>query len=119
MNSDVVLMSRFSLQPSDKTVAYHLGYVDSQNVMWSSLPAYNIEFNSISPGKILLHDLIAEAFKRGIKKFDFGRGSEPYKNWFANDHEIMFNIKTQYCPVKTAPPVWAHPEQLRADPVST
>ena len=94
LKTDVVLMSRLSLSQSDKTVAYHLGYLDSNDVLWSSLPAYNTEFKPVSPGKVLLYNLISEAFNNQVKRFDFGRGSEPYKNWFSNNESVLFNIET-------------------------
>jgi CelD/BcsL family acetyltransferase involved in cellulose biosynthesis len=94
LNSGIVVMSRLAFPRTDRTVAYHFGYRDSRSAIWSSLPAYDTDYNAISPGKILLYELIQESFSNGIAKFDFGRGSEPYKNWFANEQEILFHIKT-------------------------
>lgn len=93
-NKEISTLSRLYLKNSNKTVAYHLGYLDSNKVFWSSMPSYNIEYKPISPGKVLLFNLISECFEKNVIKFDFGRGSEPYKNWFANDENILFNIKT-------------------------
>lgn len=94
LNAESTVLSRLSFKQSDKALAYHLCYLDSNKVLWSSLPAYNTDYSSISPGLVLLHDLIVESFAKGIAKFDFGRGSEPYKNRFANNHVILFNMKT-------------------------
>ena len=75
------------------------------------MPTYDINYKQISPGKVLLYELISEIFSletneeqannaagsllhKNIEKFDFGRGSEPYKNWFSNYEEILFNITT-------------------------
>jgi len=94
MRTDLTTFSRLSLSNLNKTVAYHLGYNDSDNTFWSSMPVYNTDFKPISPGKVLLNELINEVFNRSIKKFDFGRGSEPYKNWFSDNESVLFNIDT-------------------------
>ena len=94
LNTDFSILSRLSLDKSNKTVAYHFGFMDSAKKFWSSMPTYDINYKQISPGKVLLFDLIAENFSRDVEKFDFGRGSEPYKNWFCNYEEVLFNITT-------------------------
>ena len=111
LNTDFSILSRLSLEKSNKTVAYHFGFMDSAKKFWSSMPTYDINYKQISPGKVLLYDLISEIFSLEAKedaengkarslspnnteKFDFGRGSEPYKNWFSNYEEILFNITT-------------------------
>jgi len=94
LNTDFSILSRLSLEKSDKTVAYHFGFVDSAKKFWSSMPTYDINYKQISPGKVLLFDLISQTLSGDIEKFDFGRGSEPYKNWFCNYEEILFNITT-------------------------
>lgn len=94
LNTDFSILSRLSLEKSDKTVAYHFGFMDSAKKFWSSMPTYDINFKQISPGKVLLFDLISEVFSTDVEKFDFGRGSEPYKNWFCNYEEVLFNIMT-------------------------
>ena len=94
LNTDFSILSRLSLEKSDKTVAYHFGFMDSAKKFWSSMPTYDINYKQISPGKVLLYDLITEVFAGNTEKFDFGRGSEPYKNWFCNYEEVLFNITT-------------------------
>lgn len=94
LNTDFSVLSRLSLENSDKTVAYHFGFMDSAKKFWSSMPTYDINYKQISPGKVLLFDLITDIFSGDIEKFDFGRGSEPYKNWFCNYEEVLFNITT-------------------------
>ena len=111
LTTDFSILSRLSLEKSDKTVAYHFGFMDSAKKFWSSMPTYDINYKQISPGKVLLYELISEIFSletneeqannaagsllhKDIEKFDFGRGSEPYKNWFSNYEEILFNITT-------------------------
>lgn len=94
LNTEFCILSRMYLQNSNKTVAYHLGFMDSNNKFWSSMPTYDVNYKQISPGKVLLYDLIGTVFSHETNKFDFGRGSEPYKNWFCNYEEVLFNITT-------------------------
>ena len=94
LNTDFAVLSRLSLEKSDKTVAYHFGFMDSAKKFWSSMPTYDINYKQISPGKVLLYDIISNVFSENVEKFDFGRGSEPYKSWFCNYEEILFNITT-------------------------
>jgi len=94
MKTDLTTFSRLFLPNLNKTVAYHFGYIDSNNTFWSSMPVYNTDYKPISPGKILLNELIIKAFSKNIEKFDFGRGSEPYKNWFSSSASVLFNIET-------------------------
>lgn len=94
LNTDFTVLSRLYLEKSNKTIAFHLGFMDSSKKFWSSMPAYDINYRQISPGKVLLYDLISYVFENNFIKFDFGRGSEPYKNWFCNYEEILFNIST-------------------------
>ncbi len=94
LHSEATVLSRLSFHRRGKAVAFHFGYLDSNKVLWSSLPSYDTDYHDISPGKVLLYDLIFYSFGKGIAKFDFGRGSEPYKSTFANNHVILFNMKT-------------------------
>lgn len=50
---------------------------------------YNIEFDKFSPGSVLLWEIIEDCIENGIKRFDFLKGSEPYKyRWGAADVQI-------------------------------
>jgi len=94
LNTNFCILSRLSLENSNKTVAYHLGFADSDGKFCSSMPTYDINFKKISPGKVLLYNIIYKLKQDEIKVFDFGRGSEPYKNWFCTGEDILFNIST-------------------------
>lgn len=79
----------------DVAIAYHFGYIDSKNTMHSFIPAYSKEYENLSPGKLLLFHIIESAQKHGLKKFDFGRGAEGYKYWFATDDTILLHLYTK------------------------
>lgn len=96
VNTSLITFSRLSLKNQNKSVAFHAGYLDSDNVFWSGMPVYDTDFKAISPGKVLLNDLISETFNKDVEKFDFGRGSEAYKSWFAKEEAILFNVETYH-----------------------
>ena len=91
-NTNLAVISRLSIK--DKTVAYHLAYKDSNNILNSAIPSYSNEYNDISPGKVLLYEILNYSKDNGDKYFDFGRGAEEYKYWFSNNSSILFHIQT-------------------------
>jgi len=90
--TNLVVLSKLAL--GNKTVAYHLGYKDSKNILNSAIPAYSNKYNNISPGKVLIYEIVNYLKVNGYQIFDFGRGAEEYKYWFANDSTILFHINT-------------------------
>ena len=88
----LVVISKLSIQ--NQTVAYHLAYKDSNNILNSAIPAYSKKYNDISPGKVLLYEILNYCKNNKDKAFDFGRGAEGYKYWFSNESNVLFNLKT-------------------------
>jgi len=66
------------LRLNDRIIAYYLGF-RYNNVVYFWNTGYDPEFSEVSPGKLLLHYWIAEAFAGGYREFDFMVGEEPYK----------------------------------------
>lgn len=94
LNTNLIVLSRLSLIESNTSIAYHLGYRDSNNELTSSVPSYNKDYKKYSPGKILLYELIINLQQRGLKSFDFGRGAEFYKYLFSNQDTVLIHVKT-------------------------
>jgi len=90
--TDLTVISGLYL--NDKIIAYHFGYLDSNNTLNSAIPSYSNEYNDISPGKVLLYELLEYNKENNSKVFDFGRGAEEYKYWFSNESAILFNLIT-------------------------
>jgi len=90
--TDLVILSKLSIK--NNTVAFNLLYKSSNKILSSAIPCYNDEFNDISPGKVLLYEILEYCKLKGDKVFDFGRGAEEYKYWFATDSSVLFHIKT-------------------------
>jgi CelD/BcsL family acetyltransferase involved in cellulose biosynthesis len=63
---------------NEKIIAYYLGFV-YDNVVYFWNTGFDPEFSKMSPGKLLLHHWIKDAFEAGYKEFDFMVGEEPYK----------------------------------------
>ncbi|MFA6988699.1 MAG: GNAT family N-acetyltransferase [Candidatus Gastranaerophilaceae bacterium] len=98
LNNDDLIISRLSISTTNETAAYCIGYInkkdESSTTYNASIATYNANFKKYAPGKILYFELITSAFQKGITKFGFGRGSEPYKRNFASDEQILFNLET-------------------------
>jgi len=90
--TDLVVLSRLDIK--NETVAYHLGYKDSNGILNSAIPSYSNKYNDISPGKVLLYEVLKDCKDKNDEVFDFGRGAEEYKYWFSNESSILFHITT-------------------------
>lgn len=62
----------------DQIAAMHFG-VRCRNVLHSWFPVYNPELSAFSPGFNLVLQILEEAPRQGVTRFDFGRGEEDYK----------------------------------------
>ena len=51
---------------------------------------FSEKYNSFSPGKLLIHELIKWSRKNNISIFDFGIGEEVYKKYWSNDFMKIF-----------------------------
>jgi len=92
-NTSLVVLSRLYIK--NETVAYHLGYKDSNEILNSAIPSFSNKYNDISPGKVLLYEVLKDCKDNNDEVFDFGRGAEEYKYWFSNESSILFHITTQ------------------------
>ena len=54
---------------------------------------FDIELAALSPGIVLLAHVIREALERGVARFDFLRGEEPYKLGFGARPEDLYRIQ--------------------------
>ncbi|KIM04011.1 MAG: hypothetical protein KN64_09955 [Sulfurovum sp. AS07-7] len=80
------------LSAGDTILAYHLGFVDSRNHFTSMIPVYNTNFRDLSLGKYMLFKMVEWVQLNKIEVFDFGRGSEDYKYWFASNDALLGNL---------------------------
>lgn len=52
------------------------------------------EWEPWSPGTVLMHKVIEEAFSKGLREFDFLRGAESYKDDWANGKRTLYSLKS-------------------------
>lgn len=75
---------RFSvLELNDNPLACHLGFQSRRNLVLYK-PTFDIESWELSPGDVLLSELLGYAGERELDAVDFTIGSEQYKEHFTN-----------------------------------
>jgi CelD/BcsL family acetyltransferase involved in cellulose biosynthesis len=68
-----------ALKVGDRIVATHLGMVSGDTFYWL-MPTYEAgPVAKLSPGRLLMEELIGWCYGAGIRSFDFGHGDEDYK----------------------------------------
>ncbi len=77
-----------TLYAGDQLLAVHLG-LQTERVIHMWFPTYNPAFEKYSPGLILLLRLLEEAARRGIQRFDLGKGKERYKGSFKSGDIVI------------------------------
>ena len=92
--TELIRLACLRFEGSEKVVGIHTAYQGTNKVLYSNIPAYDKRYSKISPGKVLLHEVLTSAARQGVEEFDFGRGAEPYKYWFASEDHILFDLVT-------------------------
>jgi CelD/BcsL family acetyltransferase involved in cellulose biosynthesis len=67
-----------TLHAGERLVAAHFG-VRSGGVLHWWFPVYDTEFSNVSPGWILLKEIVTAAPANGVTRIDLGRGDDDYK----------------------------------------
>ncbi len=73
----------FSLSLDDAFPALYIAF-DYNDQLYLYTTSFNIDYAKRSPGQVILRYLFDYAVERGIKRLDFARGDEGYKDRFAN-----------------------------------
>jgi len=74
---------------NDRLVACHLLYRCGKS-LWGYQTAYDHTFSQLSPGTMLIPELIDYCYANGLEEFDFLRGEERYKmRWNTGFHETF------------------------------
>jgi CelD/BcsL family acetyltransferase involved in cellulose biosynthesis len=71
-----------TLEAGDKMVAQHLGLRHHGVLSWW-FPVYDVSAQGVSPGRLLLWQMIRNATESGIKLIDYGVGEAQYKRQFS------------------------------------
>ena len=81
------------LEIDKKPVAYHFGFLHKGRFyFWK--PAFDVQFENYSPGKILISRLLKMGFEEGWEVFDFLIGADPYKYMWTEIENEASNIIT-------------------------
>ena len=91
---------RFSmLELDDRPIACHFGF-ECKGSLTLYKPTFDVGLFSLSPGDVLLSEILAYARERQLNEVDFTVGNESYKEHFTNE------IKDIYCAVLNRPDWW-------------
>lgn len=71
-----------TLYAADRPIAQHLGLLCHGTLSWW-FPVYDTELAKLSPGRLLLWQIIAAAATTGLTLIDCGEGEQDYKRLFA------------------------------------
>ncbi len=80
-----------SLSAGDKILAAHLGaFWQGRFYLW--IPAYNAQYASYSPGRLMMQSIMEYSYYEGHKEFDFLIGGEDYKWNYATHTRLIAAI---------------------------
>ena len=79
------------LEVDGRPVAGSLGFVD-RDTYYYYLPAWEPELAPLAPSSLLLAHLVERAYERGLQRFDFMLGDEPYKARWATEERQTVNL---------------------------
>ncbi|MGE3272014.1 MAG: GNAT family N-acetyltransferase [Chloroflexota bacterium] len=79
------------LELDGRPVGGSLGFIDGDTYYYY-LPAWEPELASLAPSSLLLAHLVERAYARGLQRFDFMLGDEPYKARWATDERQTVNL---------------------------
>jgi CelD/BcsL family acetyltransferase involved in cellulose biosynthesis len=77
-----------TLYSGDRLIGAHFG-MRSGSTLHYWFPAYNPEFQSYSPGNLLLLEIARAGSEAGVTKIDLGKGSEEYKLSFGSAQTLV------------------------------
>ncbi|MBW4540356.1 MAG: GNAT family N-acetyltransferase [Myxacorys chilensis ATA2-1-KO14] len=80
-----------SLSSKDQVIAAHMGLL-ANGRLYFWVPAYDVNFSSCSPGRLLLEMLLEESFNREHTEFDFLIGGETYKWDYATHTRLIAEL---------------------------
>ncbi|MBI5747769.1 MAG: GNAT family N-acetyltransferase [Nitrospinae bacterium] len=79
------------LKLNDRDIAFQLCF-DYDDKILEYTTAYDKEYSTISPGSIILKNIIKDTFDRKKREYDFLRGDEGYKKRWADESRNMWQV---------------------------
>lgn len=74
-----------------QAIAFHFGMHYNRSFLWYK-PTFDITLAKLSPGEVLLRQLLLKAMEEAAEYFDFGLGDEAFKDRFASSTLTVTNI---------------------------
>jgi len=78
------------LKLNSETIACHFGFIYNKIFHWY-MPAYNPAYSRYSPGNLFVMELLKRSSLNGLSTFDFLRGNEPYKIFWTDKSQRLFD----------------------------
>jgi len=91
--SGCLRLYRMRVQGRTAAVVYSLFQRDT---VYCYLQGFDPGFSFVSPGTVLIFSLMQDAVRRGMRRFDFLRGREPYKQHWRPQVEPTFRISASH-----------------------
>lgn len=84
---------RFSLLELDgRAIAYHFGF-ESKGSLTLYKPTFDVDAWDLSPGDVLLSEMLGYARRRQLNEVDFTVGREAYKGHFTNQVQDVYSTR--------------------------
>jgi CelD/BcsL family acetyltransferase involved in cellulose biosynthesis len=90
LENGLLYLSRLRVGDRTAAVIYSLRLADTT---YCYLQGFDPQFSSLSPGTQLMFSVISDTVRQGMRKFDFLRGQESYKQHWRAEPEPTFRIQ--------------------------
>lgn len=84
----------FSLTVENRALAVIYGFEFANRFFYYQV-AHDPEFGDLSPGKVLLHEVIKHYCDLGYKEFNFLQGDEEYKGFWTSEERHLFRLRLE------------------------
>lgn len=81
----------FFLQVGDKRIAGYMNF-DFDNCIWAYNAGFDSDFSELSPGWLIMGEMMRWSIEHGRKIFDFMRGGEEYKYRFGGTNRFVQRV---------------------------
>lgn len=84
----------FALTLENRTIAVIYGFEFANRFFYYQI-AHDPEFGELSPGKVILHEVIRHYCDLGYKEFNFLQGDEEYKGFWTSEKRQLFRLRLE------------------------
>lgn len=84
----------FALKLDNRTLAVIYGFEFANRFFYYQV-AHDPEFGDLSPGKVLLYEVIRHYCDLGYKEFNFLQGDEVYKGFWTSEERQLFRLRLE------------------------